>query len=74
MDRCGPGTRQPLLVLSPYSKTNYIDHAMTSQSSILKFVEDNWKTGRIGGNSFDATANKITKMFDFAKPATRRCS
>jgi len=65
-DRCGPGTRQPLLVISPYSKTNYIDHTQTETASILKFVEDNWKTGRIGDSSFDETSAPITTMFDFA--------
>ncbi|HTB73350.1 MAG TPA: alkaline phosphatase family protein, partial [Polyangiaceae bacterium] len=33
--RCGYGTRVPLLVVSPYSKKNFIDHTLTDQSSIL---------------------------------------
>jgi phospholipase C len=28
-------------------RTNYVDNTVTDQSSILRFVEDNWKTGRI---------------------------
>ncbi|WOP18750.1 alkaline phosphatase family protein [Raineyella sp. LH-20] len=67
-DRCGYGPRQPLLVISPYAKTNYVDHTLTDQSSILTFVEDNWQTGRIGDSSFDAIANPITGMFDFSHP------
>ncbi len=67
-DRCGPGPRQPLLVISPYSKVNYIDHTQTTQSSIIKFVEDNWGTGRIGDGSFDATAGSLGNMFDFNDP------
>ncbi|HEY3736046.1 MAG TPA: alkaline phosphatase family protein [Jatrophihabitans sp.] len=69
--RCGPGTRQPLLVVSPYSKTNYIDHTLTTQSSITKFIETNWKTGSVGGNSFDATAGSLNGMFDFKKPGNK---
>ncbi|MBS2963625.1 alkaline phosphatase family protein [Actinocrinis puniceicyclus] len=66
-DRCGYGPRTPLLVISPYSKANYVDHSVTDQSSILKFVEDNWKTGQIGDGSFDAVAGPLNSMFDFGK-------
>ncbi len=64
--RCGYGPRQPLLVISPYAKPNFVDHTLTDQSSILRFIEDNWLSGqRIGQGSFDAIANPITNMFDF---------
>ncbi|WP_405057455.1 alkaline phosphatase family protein [Kribbella sp. NBC_01505] len=64
-DRCGYGPRQPLLVISPYSKTNFVDHNRTDQTSILKFIEDNWRTGQIGDSSYDARADSLTGMFDF---------
>ncbi|MQS15572.1 phospholipase [Streptomyces kaniharaensis] len=64
-DRCGYGPRLPLLVLSPYARANFVDHALTDQTSILRFVEDNWKTGRIGDASFDEHAGSIEGMFDF---------
>ncbi|AYG84735.1 Non-hemolytic phospholipase C [Streptomyces hundungensis] len=67
-DRCGPGTRQPLLVISPYSKVNAVDHTLTEQASITRFIEDNWHTGRIGDASFDARANPLTAAFDFQHP------
>lgn len=64
--RCGYGTRQPLLVISPYAKANYVDHTLTDQTSILRFIEDNWLGGkRIGQGSFDAKANPIDGMFDW---------
>jgi phospholipase C len=64
--RCGYGTRQPLLIVSPYAKTNFVDHSVTDQSSVLKFVEDNWLGGqRISTGSFDNIAGTIEKMFDF---------
>jgi len=66
--RCGYGPRLPLLVLSPYTRVNFVDHTTTDQSSILRFVEDNWDLGRIGGQSFDAQAGSLTNMFDFKKP------
>ncbi|WP_416969456.1 phospholipase C [Streptomyces sp. 4F14] len=67
-DRCGPGTRQPLLVVSPYSKVNSVDHTATEQASITRFIEDNWHTGRIGDGSFDKRAGSLAGMFDFRHP------
>jgi phospholipase C len=66
--RCGYGVRQPLIVISPYAKTNYVDHTLTDQSSILRFVEDNWSLGRIGDSSMDALAGPINNMFNFTAP------
>jgi len=63
--RCGYGPRQPLLVISPYAKTNYVDHSVTDLSSILRFIEDNWSLGRIGDNSMDAIAGSLAGMFNF---------
>ncbi len=62
--RCGYGPRVPLLVISPWAKRNHVDHTLTDQSSILKFVEDNWRVPRIEG-SFDAIAGPLTHLFDF---------
>ena len=67
-DRCGPGPRQPLLVISPYAKTNHIDHDLTTQASISAFIETNWRTSRIGGGSFVATAGSLLPDFDFSRP------
>jgi phospholipase C len=51
-------------VISPFAKHNYIDHTLTDQSSILKFVEDNWRLPRIAG-SYDAIAGTLNHLFDF---------
>jgi len=66
--RCGYGPRLPLLVISPYARTNFIDHTLTDQTSVMRFIEDNWGTGRIGDHSFDERAGALTAMFDFAGP------
>ncbi len=63
--QCGYGPRQPLLVISPYAKQNYVDHQVTDQSSILRFIEDNWGLGRIGENSSDAKAGQLNGLFNF---------
>jgi phospholipase C len=70
-DRCGPSQRLPLLVVSPYAKTNFIDHSYTEQSSITKFIEDNWGVGRIGDASFDARAGDLSGLFNFYGPQAR---
>ncbi len=71
-DRCGYGPRLPLLVISPYAKRNYVDHGVTDQSSILRFVEDVFDLGRIGNDSFDAKAGTLDSLFDFDDPNFRK--
>ncbi len=66
--RCGYGPRLPLLVISPYARENYIDSTLTDQSSILRFIEDNWQLGLIGGGSFDARAGSLNNLFNFSHP------
>jgi phospholipase C len=63
--RCGFGPRLPLLVVSPWAKRNFIDDSITDQSSILRFIEDNWNLGRIGNGSTDAIAGSLNGLFDF---------
>ena len=71
--RCGYGPRLPLLVVSPYARRNYVDHSLTDQTSILRFIEDNWLGGeRVGQGSFDAIAGPMTGMFDFMHPSLNR--
>lgn len=68
--RCGPGTRIPLLVISPWAKTNHVSHTLVTESSVVRFIEDNWLNGkRLGGGSFDATAGKLDDLFDFTRSA-----
>jgi phospholipase C len=67
LDRCGYGPRLPFLAISPFAKHNFVDHSLMDQSSILAFIEDNWQTGQIGNQSFDAIAGSILNMFDFGR-------
>jgi phospholipase C len=64
--RCGYGPRLVMMVISPYARQNFVDGTLTDQSSILRFIEDNWGTGPIGGGSFDELAGPLTNMFDFS--------
>jgi len=63
-DRCGYGPRLPFLTVSSYAKVNYVDHGITDQTSIIRFIEDNWNLGRIGNQSFDVKAGSIKNMFN----------
>ena len=72
--RCGYGPRQPFMVVSPWAKTNFVDHTTTDQTSVLAFIEENWGLGPVvpkvpGGDpgSFDQYAGTIDNMFDFTQ-------
>jgi phospholipase C len=69
--RCGYGPRLPLLVVSPFAKENFVDHGITDQSSILRFIEDNWGLGRLPGSA-DAVAGDLGAMLDFGRKDVRR--
>jgi len=64
--RCGYGPRLPMLLISPYAKVNYIDHTLTDQSSILRFIEDNWLSSQRITGSFDAIAGTIENMLNLS--------
>jgi phospholipase C len=65
--QCGLGPRLPLLVISPWAKTNFVDSTTTDQSSIIRFIEDNWGTGRVSSTSADNRAGTLINLFDFSR-------
>jgi len=78
--RCGRGPRQPLLVISPWAKPNFVGHTLTDQVSVLRFIEENWDLGFIDGpvappagtGSVDRYTGSLLNMFDFDdRPDTR---
>jgi phospholipase C len=69
--RCGYGPRQPLLLLSPWSKRNAVDSTLTDQSSITRFIEDNWLHGQRISGSADALAGSLRGLFEFGRPDFR---
>jgi phospholipase C len=69
MGRCGYGPRLPVLAISPWARTNYVDSTVTDMTSILRFIEDIFLDGRrIGGGSFDAIAGPLNSLFDLSNP------
>ena len=43
----GLGARVPVLVISPYAKSNYISHQQMDFVSILRFIQWNWNLGEL---------------------------
>jgi phospholipase C len=71
--RCGYGPRLVFMVISPWARQNYVSHKIIDQSSVVRFIEDNWLGGqRLGGGSFDAIAGSIDDMFDFSSRTWRQ--
>jgi len=64
--RCGYGPRLPFMVISPYAKVNYIDHTLTDQTSIIRFIEDNWLSSQRIAGSFDSIAGVLTNMLNLS--------
>jgi phospholipase C len=57
--RCGYSQRLPFVVISPYTKANYVSDKEIDTASVVKFIEDNWLNGERIPNSFDATSGSL---------------
>ncbi len=42
LDQWGPGTRVPLIVVSPFARRGYIDHTLYDTTSILKLIHERY--------------------------------
>ncbi len=82
----GDGPRVPLLTISPYARTGYVDHTYNDHVSILKFIEANWGLSPLTSYSEDNMPNatpgqyvpkvrpaigNLMTMFDFSHPNFR---
>ncbi|MEP6973576.1 MAG: alkaline phosphatase family protein [Actinomycetota bacterium] len=67
VDDFGFGIRVPLLVLSPYAVAGKVSHELGEFSSVLRFIEDNWRLGRLTHR--DRHASPMLTAFDFEQPA-----
>jgi phospholipase C len=61
------GIRVPAAVVSPYSRPHFVSHVVNDHTSILKFIETNWRLPSLTAR--DAAANAMLEFFDFAHPA-----
>jgi phospholipase C len=59
-NRCGYSQRLPMLVISPWTRTNYVSGKLTNTVSVTRFIEDNWLRGkRIGHGSYDRISGSL---------------
>lgn len=63
IDRWGPGTRIPALIISPYAKKHYVDHTQYETVSILKLIETRFDLAPLTRR--DGQANDLLNAFDF---------
>jgi phospholipase C len=66
VDRWGFGFRVPALLISPYARRGHVDHTHLDFTSLLKFIEQNWRLKPLAER--DAKAHSIASAFDFSRP------
>ena len=54
VDRWGPGTRVPTVVVSPLARRGHVDHTTYDTTSILKTIEMRWNLAPLGTRDRDA--------------------
>ena len=63
VDRWGPGSRVPTIIISPLAKRHHVDHHRYDTTSILAFIEHRWGLAPLTDR--DAHAGDLTAAFDF---------
>jgi phospholipase C len=69
VDRWGPGTRVPTLVISPFARHGYVDHTRYDTASILALIEHRFGLTPLGTR--DAAASDMSAAFDFDQTGGR---
>jgi phospholipase C len=79
----GDGPRVPMIVVSPYARTGFVDHTYNDHVSILKFIKANWGLSPLTSFSEDNLPNPpagvyvpsnrpaigdLMTLFDFSSP------
>jgi phospholipase C len=60
------GYRVPLIVVSPYTKKNYVSHSVADLTAILKLIETRFNVPPL--TKRDAAQIDMTEFFDFTNP------
>ncbi|HEX4633190.1 MAG TPA: alkaline phosphatase family protein [Gemmatimonadales bacterium] len=64
VDRWGPGSRVPALVISPFARRGHVDHHRYDTTSILALIEQRWHLQPL--TSRDAQADPLSGALDFS--------
>lgn len=63
IDKWGPGTRVPCIIISPFAKKGFVDHTPYETVSILSFIEKRWGLQPLQDR--DKNANPLENAFTF---------
>lgn len=63
IDRFGPGSRIPAIIIGPFAKKHFIDHTQYETVSITAFIEKRWGLKPL--SSRDANANPLRGALQF---------
>jgi phospholipase C len=63
VDRWGPGTRVPAIIVSRFARRHFVDHTTYDTTSILKLIETRWHLTPLGER--DANAADLTNALQF---------
>ena len=66
VDKWGPGSRVPTIVISPYAKKGFVDHTVYDTTSILATIEKRYGLAPL--TSRDQNAKDMSAAFDFTAP------
>lgn len=58
IDRWGPGSRTPAVIVSPLVRRGFVDHTQYESVSILKFIEERWNIAPLTKRDAMATSFK----------------
>ncbi len=61
------GYRVPLIVVSPYTRKNYVSHTVADSTAILKLIETRFNVPAL--TKRDAAQMDMTEFFDFSNPS-----
>ena len=62
------GFRVPFLIVSPWSKANYVSHVKTDTTSILKLIETRFQLSPLTQRDGSSAISDLTDFFDFSTP------
>jgi acid phosphatase len=65
LDRWGPGTRVPAIIISRFAKRHFVDHTIYDTTSILKLIETKWSLTPL--NERDADAADLTNTLELGR-------
>jgi phospholipase C len=67
IDRWGPGSRIPAIIVSPFARKGYVDHTLYNTTSILSLIETRFGLKPLSER--DAKADNLLGAFDFRQKA-----